>query len=142
MKRLFLVVAALLLSAIGAKAQSSVVEISWMDHKRTVYQGVIVMNNNQGRLYSKYYHPSAGTVYVSQQAVLSNNYDMYGNCISYIYCSHPNTTPYVPYSADNFIFYPNGTVYTQDYSGKWSTVVQYRTVPPYSWESVIRSYQP
>lgn len=143
MKRLFLMIVILVLSTSYIKAQVRVVEIRWIDCEQTTYQGVIVMDSDsQGKLYSKFYHPSAGIVYVSQQVTMSHNYDLFGNCTSYLYCSYPNTTPYVPYTADNFIFYPNGAIYTQDYSGKWSTVVQQRLVPVDYWSDVIRSYRP
>lgn len=142
MRKFLLLFSSLLICAsFEANAQARVVEISWMDYEYTQYQGVIVMYaNNKGMVYSRFYNPMVGTVYVSQQATLTNTYDYFGNCTSFINCSYPDTTPYVPYSADNFAFFPDGSVYTQDYSGKWSTVVQYRIVPEYDWGNVIDSY--
>lgn len=143
MRKLLTTLALVFCGVCAANAQSRVVEISWMDHEYTQYQGVIVIYpDNSGMVYSRFYNPSVGTVYVSQSAILTNTYDYYGYCTSYVNCMYPSTTPYVPYSADNFVFFPDGSVYTQDYSGKWSTAVQHRVVPQYNWNSVINNYLP
>lgn len=122
-------------------SQSMVTEISWMDVEQTTYQGLLVLYpNNQGHFRVKFYHPVAGWVWVGQNATLTNQYDMYGNCTSFINCSYPQTSPYVPYSADNFIVYPNGTMYTQDYQGKWSTRIVARVIQPVYWQSKFSEY--
>jgi len=123
-------------------AQSMVTEISWVDVEQTSYQGLLVLYpNNQGYFKVKFYNPTVGWVWVVQNAELRNNYDMYGNCTSYINCSYPQTSPYVPYSADNFIIYPDGSMYTQDYYGKWSTLIVARVIPQGYWRDKFIEYR-
>lgn len=141
MKRLLLLVVALVGVHWIAQAQSTVARISWLDIEQTRYDGLLVLYpNNQGQLFVHFYNPSVGNVVVAQNAQLSNTYDMYGNCTSFVYCSYPRTSPYTPYTADNFVFYPNGAVYTQDYSGKWSTAVVYRVLPPNEWNDAYEDF--
>jgi len=139
MKSFLLGVIALFVSY-AASAQSTVAEIEWYS-QQSYYRGLLVLYpNNQGMFYVRYSLPGVGDIFVQQQAALTYTYDMYGNCTNYLYCANPSTVPYTPYAADNFIFYPNGSVYTQDYAGNWSTAVQYRVVPPGQWAAVYRRF--
>lgn len=129
------------LCSCGVKAQSIVSEVSWNVYG-TNYKGLIVIYpNNMGFVKIKTYIPEAGgTVWVLEDAVLNNQYDIYGNCTSYIYCSNPRTVPYVPWAADNFVMFPNGSMYTQDAAGTWSTYIAAYKVPTYQWQSKFREY--
>ena len=128
--------------AVGAKSQSTVVEITWTSADYTTYQGLMVMYpNNMGDFVVKFHNPSVGWVWVHQNAMLTNEYDYYGNCTSYITCSYPTVNPsYVPYAADNFICYPNGQMYTQDAAGTWSTMIVANPIQPAYWQSKLREY--
>lgn len=141
MRKILLAIYALFVSFSFASAQSTVAEIEWYDYTYIYYHGLLVLNsNNRGAFYVNFQHPDLGEVVVCQNALLNNEYDMYGNCTSYLYCSYPKTYPYTPYMADNFIFYPNGNVYTQDYSGSWSVAVQYRIIPRNSWDDMFEEF--
>lgn len=123
-------------------AQSTVMEISWTDVEYVNYKGLLVLYpNNQGFIKTKFYHAQIGDVWVSQNAVFSCQYDLMGNMTSYINCSYPKTQPNVPYSADNFVIFPNGNMYTQDYSGKWSTLVTAVVIQPTYWSAKFREYK-
>ena len=124
-----------------AKSQSMVTEISWNVYNQN-YTGLLVLYpNNQGVLKIKTFIVGTGWVWVLQDAVLTNQFDAWGNCTSYINCFNPITSPYVPWSADNFIVYPNGTMYTQDASGTWSTQIVAYVVPRQYWQSKFREYK-
>lgn len=142
MKRLILVLVAVFGLQWAAQAQSLVARISWMDVEYTQYHGLLVLYpNNSGNLFVYFYNQTVGDVAVTQNARLHNSYDMYGNCTTYVYCSHPKTSsPFVSYSADNFVFFPNGGVFTQDYSGKWSTAVNCRVLPQDEWEEAYEDF--
>lgn len=123
-------------------AQSTVMEISWTDVEYTNYKGLLVLYpNNQGFLKVKFYNNDVGTVWVYQSALLTCQYDYMGNCTSYINCSYPQADPYVPYAADNFIIFPNGNMYTQDYSGKWSTYISAVLIQPVYWTNKFKEYK-
>lgn len=125
---------------IGCRAQSMVTEISWDIYDQN-YTGLLVLYpNNRGTLKVKTFVPGTGWVKVTEDAVLTNQYDMWGNCTSFINCYNPRTTPYVPWAADNFLVYPNGTMYTQDASGTWSTAIVAYVVPKYNWNDKFREY--
>ena len=47
---------------------------------------------------------------------------------------------YVPYSADNFIVYPDDSMYTQDYYGKWSILISARVIPAGYWRDKFIEY--
>lgn len=129
----------MLFSAVS-HSQSMVAEINW-NTSNVYYHGLLILNpNNTGTFHVRFVNPYVGLVQVRQNAVLSNTYDLYGNCTSFVNCSYPKTTPYVPYSADNFIFYPNGMVYTQDYQGKWSTAVACRSVARGEWDDLFEEF--
>ncbi len=120
--------------------QSMVTEIKWTVASGT-YQGLLVLYpNNLGDFVVKFYDYNVGWVWCHQNAVLTNQYDAYGNCTSYISCSNPQTKPYVPYAADNFLVYPNGAMYTQDYAGNWSTLITAVVVQPVYWHSKFLEY--
>jgi len=137
--RAFLLLTTLLLPFCG-KAQSMVTEISWQVYS-TTYNGLLVLYpNNQGILKICSYDPSIGTTWIEQDATLTNQYDMFGNCTSYINCRNPRISANIVYYADNFVVFPNGNMYTQDASGTWSTLIAAQVVPTYNWQSKFQQY--
>lgn len=131
----------LICNVFTVSAQSSVFEISWISNYVS-YNGLLVLNNdNRGLFKVKYYNSMIqSNFWVSQKAVLTNQYDNYGNCMSYIYCSYPVTEPYTPYAADNFLVYPNGAMYTQDAGGSWSTLITATKIAPQYWQAKLYEY--
>lgn len=130
----------LAMMSLACKAQSMVTEISWNVYQQN-YTGLLVLYpNNKGVLKIKTFIAGTGWVWVQQDAVLTNQYDFYGNCTSYINCYNPKTKPYVPWAADNFVIYPNGAMYTQDASGTWSTAIVAYVVPANNWQNKFREY--
>lgn len=122
------------------KAQSMVTEISWNVYNQN-YTGLLVLYpNNKGILKVKTFIAGTGWVWVQEDAILTNQYDMWGNCTSYINCYNPKTNPYVPWAADNFVVYPNGAMYTQDASGTWSTQIVAYVVAAHNWQNKFREY--
>lgn len=122
------------------KAQSVVTEISWNVYNQN-YTGLLVLYpNNKGILKVKTFIAGTGWVWVQEDAVLTKQYDMWGNCTSYINCYNPKTNPYIPWAADNFVVYPNGTIYTQDASGTWSTQIVAYVVATNNWQNKFREY--
>ncbi len=122
------------------KAQSSVMEISWNVYSSN-YTGLLVLfPNNQGVLKICSYDPNIGTFWIEQDATLTNQYDMFGNCTSYINCRNPRTSANVIYYADNFVIFPNGSMYTQDASGTWSTQIVAQMIPTYNWQAKFEQY--
>ena len=116
-------------------------EITWTDAEYVTYKGLLVLYpNNEGFFVVKFYNSTYGLVYCFQNAKLTNQYDMYGNCTSFINCSYPRVTPNLPYAADNFIVYPNGYMYTQDYYGKWSTLINCVVIQPEYWKMKLKEY--
>ena len=68
---------------------------------------------NTGIFVVNYWHPEMQTnITVVQDVSIRNQSDMYGNCTTFLNCYNPKAYPYTPYSADNFIIYPNGAMYT------------------------------
>lgn len=135
---LFVVV--LLSSAQNARAQSAVLEITWNVY--TTYKGLMVTYpDNSGLFVVNFWSPDiAQNVTVLQDVRVSYQYDIYGNCTTFLNCFNPETYPYVPYSADNFVIYPNGTMYTQDYSGNWTTAIIATMIDPRMWSAKFREY--
>ena len=130
----------LLIFPTASKAQSMVTEISWNAYY-TNYTGLLVLYpNNQGILKLHFYTPQTGVVWVEQDATLTNQYDIFGNCTSYINCRNPRTSANTIYYADNFIVYPNGSMYTQDAAGVWSTQIVAQVIPTYNWQAKMRQY--
>lgn len=122
-------------------AQSSVMEVSWNVYT-TNYTGLLVLYpNNQGVLKIKSYDPNVGVViWIEQDATLTNQYDVFGNCTSYINCRNPRTSANIVYYADNFVVFPNGSMYTQDAGGTWSTQIVAQMVPAYNWQTKMKQY--
>ena len=143
MKKFFLLFFTVLsFSIYEAKSQSSVTEITWTAADYIQYKGLLVLYpNNQGIFRVTYYLPTINSwVWVDQKAILSNTFDAYGNCTSYIHCSNPRSIPNVPYAADAFVIFPNGNMYTQDSSGKWSTLIRGIMLQPQYWQAKFREY--
>lgn len=130
----------LLLLPLNAKAQSLVMEVSWNVYSQN-YTGLLVMYpNNKGIFKLKTFIVNTGWVWVTQDAVLTNKYDLLGNCTSYINCYNPKTNPYVPWAADNFVIFPNGSMYTQDASGTWSTQIVACLINAMYWQTKFKEY--
>lgn len=122
------------------KAQSLVMEVSWNLYT-TNYTGLSVLYpNNQGTLKICSYDPNIGTIWIEQDATLTNQYDAFGNCTSYINCRNPRTSANIVYYADNFVIFPNGRIYTQDAGGNRSTQIVARMIPTYDWQSKMKQY--
>lgn len=123
-----------------AKAQSMVCEISW--NVGITYQGLLVTYpDNSGLFVVKYYNPYIqSVVWVNQSVLCSSQYDMYGGCTTIINCYNPVSYPNVAYSADNFIIYPDGSMYAQDDAGTWSTAIAAYVVSPQNWSSKFIEY--
>lgn len=122
------------------KAQSSVMEVSWNVYS-TNYTGLLVLYpNNQGILKICSYDPALGTTWIEQDATLTNQYDVFGNCTSYINCRNPRTSSNIVYYADNFVIFPNGRMYTQDAAGTWSTQIVAQMIPSYNWQAKMKQY--
>ena len=145
MKRLFLklgvVITLVLASCSIAKAQSNVMEITW-NMGNVPYKGLMVIYpNNIGKFVVNYWNYNLQTyVRVIQDVRVNYQYDLYGNCTTFLNCYYPKTYPASPYSADNFIIYPNGAMYTQDYAGAWSTAIIAQGISPNLWQSKFREY--
>lgn len=122
------------------KAQSTVMEISWQVYSSTHTGLLVLYPNNEGFLKLCYYDPNVGTAWVEEDAVLTNTFDGYGNCTSFINCFNPRTYPYVQWSADNFVINPDGSMFTMDAAGTWSTLIAARIVPAYEWRSIFNQY--
>lgn len=130
----------LLLIPQKADSQSMVTEISWNVYTQN-YKGLLVMYpNNRGILRVKTFIAGTGWVWVQEDAVRTNQFDSWGNCTTYINCYNPKTVPYVPWSADNFVIFPNRAMYTQDASGTWSTQIGAYIVPAQYWPGKFREY--
>lgn len=138
--KLIIVITFLLTCSIIAKAQSLVMEITWNVY--ITYKGLMVTYpDNTGIFAVNYWHPEMQTnITVVQDVSIRNQYDMYGNCTTFLNCYNPKAYPYTPYSADNFIIYPNGAMYTQDYAGNWSTAIMAQVINPNLWRSKFREY--
>lgn len=136
-----LLVSIILSSANTCKAQSSVMEVSWNVYPFN-YTGLLVLfPNNQGIFKVVSSNPVNGTYWVEQDATLTNQFDMYGNCTSYIYCRNPRVSvPNMVYAADNFVIFPNGAMYTQDAAGAWSTQIVAQMIPTYNWAAKLQQY--
>ena len=140
--KLLLVAVAIAFSIYGVKAQSTVTEISWTAPTGNYYGLLVLYPNNQGTFIVKYYAHYTW-IRVVQDAVLTNQYDVFGNCTPFINCYNPRASINFPgetYFADNFIVYPNGNMYTQDAAGTWSTLITAYMVPPANWNSKFREY--
>lgn len=74
------------------KAQSSVMEVSWNVSLLTI-QGCFLYPNNQGILKICSYDPNIGTIWIEQDATVTNQYDVFGNCTSYINCRNSRASP-------------------------------------------------
>ena len=124
----------------AANAQSLVVEITW--NAGLTYRGLMVTYpDNTGVFVVGYFHPGLQQMVKFVQSVdVRNQYDVYGNCTSFLNCYNPQSYPYIPYSADMFIVYPNGRMYTQDAAGTWSTAKADSVIQPAYWQMKFREY--
>lgn len=141
MKESFIALALCMLTfPLICKAQSSVMEVSWNVYT-TNYTGLLVLYpNNQGILKICSHDPNIGTIWIEQDATLTNQYDIFGNRTSYINCRNPRTSANIVYYADNFVIFPNGSMYTQDAGGTWSTQIVAQMIPTYNWQLKMKQY--
>lgn len=140
-KCLFILFLLCVLCVTNGFSQSKVTEITWTAIGPKTYYGLLVLYpNNQGSFIVKFYDHHLGWITCQQDAVLTNRFDVFGNCTSFINCYYPKTTPNVPYSADNFIIYPNGTMYAQDAMGAWSTLITATSINPIYWQTKFNEY--
>lgn len=140
--KLFFVAVVIAFSIHGVKAQSSVTEISWTAPTGNYYGLLVLYPSNQGTFIVKYYAHYTW-IRVVQDAMLTNQYDVFGNCTSFINCYNPRASINFPgetYFADSFIVYPDGSMYTQDAAGTWSTLITAYVVPPANWKSKFIEY--
>lgn len=142
MKRhLFILFLLIVICVTKGFSQSQVTEITWTGIGPKTYYGLLVLYpNNQGSFIVKFYDHYLGWITCHQDAVLTNRFDVFGNCTSVINCYYPKTTPNVPYVADNFIIYPNGAMYTQDAMGAWSTLITATAIHPIYWQTKFLEY--
>lgn len=131
-----------LMVSLTVNAQSMVSEISWNIYNVN-YTGLLVLYpNNKGVFKVKTYDPYLGWVWIQQDAVLTNQYDMWGNCTCYINCYNPRVSSpyYTDYAADNFVVFPDGSMYAQDDAGTWSTLIVAYVVNPVDWQYKFQEY--
>lgn len=140
-KRIVLCVLLFFLSFVLKAQQINVVsEISWYAYGVT-YNGLMVtFTDDTGVFVVDFYSNSVGFVRVVQSVNVRNNYDAWGNCTTYLYGYDAMPSKPIPYSPDSFVIFPNGTMYTQDASGIWSTAIVARVVPQYQWNNVFHKY--
>ena len=126
--------------SITTKAQSVVMEITWNVY--ITYKGLMVTYpNNTGIFVVQYWNPDLQqNVRVVQDVSVRNQFDIYSNCTSFLNCFNPKSYPYTAYSADNFIIYPNGSMYAQDYAGNWSTAIMAQVINPALWRLKFKEY--
>ena len=117
----------------------AMMEISWVMGNIN-YTGLMVMKKEgNGVFVVKYMHPGRGIVRVRQDALLNNQYDMFGNCTSFIMCSNPQPSN-LGYSADYFCIQPNGSIFTMDAQGNWSTMIMATPIMPQFWLNKLQQY--
>lgn len=140
MKKFLFVLIFSFIAVHSAHAQLVVTEISWRVYNQ-LYTGLLaIYPGDTGFFVVKFFNPQIGLVRVQQDASLTKKMDIYGNTTFYINCYNPVAYPYVPYSADNFIMYPNGQIYTQDASGTWSTIVTQNVIKEEHWSIKLAEY--
>ena len=114
-----------------------IVEVQWTAPDYTIYRGLIAfLSDFTGMMKVTYYHPQYGTTWVTQRAKLTRYAD--GSYI--INCNNPQGDYASTYSADNFKIFPNGTWYTQDNNGVWSTAIVAATVNSNYWSYKLNEY--
>lgn len=129
-----------MLSAV--KAQSSVMEIRWDDHMGITYTGLVVLHpNNLGFMKVKYNIYPYGWIWCVQDMERTVHRDPFGNITTYLTGSSPRISDSrLMYAADTFIIYPNGSMYTQDASGQWSTKIRATVIEPRFWIVKFNEY--
>jgi hypothetical protein len=113
------------------------VEVQWTDASYMTYRALIViMTDFSGLVKVKYVHPQLGLLWITEGATLTN----YTDGSSIINCYHPQGDYASGYSADNFKIFPNGTWYTQDDMGAWSTAIVAASVGDSYWGTKLNEY--
>lgn len=146
MKKLIATLSTILIMSGTLSAQSllhgmdSMYEIRW-NVEGVLYKGLLAYyDDGQAVLTVNYYLYPYGTISVVETAVIQNDCDYFGNCTTYIFCTNPVSYPAVPYAADNFVIYPNGSMYAQDAFGSWTNLITANIVPRMSWRHKLREY--
>ena len=116
------------------------IEISWYAYGINYNGLMLTSTDNTGMFFVNYYLPNVGYIQVVQDVRIRNQYDRWGNCTTFLYGYNVVSDPPVAYSPDNFIIYPNGSMYTQDNNGVWSTAIAARVVPENQWRTPMRKY--
>ena len=112
-------------------------EVQWTDASYMTYRALIViMTDFSGLVKVKYVHPQLGLLWITEGATLTN----YTDGSSIINCYHPQGDYASGYSADNFKIFPNGTWYTQDDMGAWSTAIVAASVGDSYWGTKLNEY--
>lgn len=132
----------LFFASISTNAQqiNVVSEISWYAFGVNYTGLMVTFSDNSGVFIVDYYHSSVGYVRVVEAVNVRNEYDMWGNCTTYLIGYNATPSKPVAYSPDSFVIFPNGSMYTQDASGTWSTAIVARVVPQYQWDGVFQKY--
>lgn len=140
-KRIALIVM-LFFASLSTNAQqiNVVSEISWYAFGVNYTGLMVTFSDNTGMFVVDYYHSSVGYVRVVQDVNVRNEYDIWGNCTTYLIGYDAVPSKPVPYSPDSFVVFPNGTMYTQDTNGTWSTAIVARVVPQYQWDRAFQKY--
>lgn len=141
-KRIMLCIMLFVTSSICANAQqiNVVSEISWNAFGINYTGLMVTFTDNTGIFVVDYYLSYTGYVRVLQSVNVKNEYDMWGNCTTYLLGYNAISSQPISYSPDSFVIYPNGTMFTQDSAGVWSTAIIARVVPQYEWDGAFRKY--
>lgn len=125
-----------------AQAQpiNNVMEISWHCYGINYSGLMITYTDDTGHFIVNYYLNNVGYIRVWQSIDVSRKYDAWGNCTTFLIGYDAESNPPVPYSPDSFIIYPNGSMYTQDTNGVWSTLITAKIIPKYQWDNALRKY--
>ena len=132
----------LLVSSMAYSQTAAVMEIIWTDAAGIEYKGLMVVNSELKGIMKEYYNSStAGKVWVTQDVVIDQDKDRFGNMIVYMTCSNPVTSSTeVSYLPDTFVIYPNDTYFTQDSNGNSSKDITINFINEANWQSKLSEY--
>lgn len=144
-KRLVGLLAVLLFSTLSiqkvqAQEISVIMEISWQVYGINYHGLMVTYTDNTGDFIVDTYLPNIGYVRIFQDIRVNIQCDGWGNCTTFLYGYNAVSDPPVAYSPDNFVIYQDGSMFTQDDSGTWSTAISARIVPTIQWKSTLRKY--
>lgn len=125
---------------VQAQEINIMMEISWYVNGLN-YNGLMVTyDDDTGDFIVNAYLPYVGYIQVFQDIRINTQCDGWGNCTTYFYGYNAVSDPPIAYSPDNFVIFPDGTMFTQDDSGTWSTAITARVVPVSQWRTTLRKY--